>query len=141
LSVDHRASQWKSSCYRRWASPHPLRKWAFLSSVGLLLHLPAAAQDVGVSSGSALITGVVVAGDSNAAIPAASVELVTMYGVTVASAVTDDAGRFKMPRIGEGKFRVHLSSLGYSSASTVPFQVAQAEERDLGYLRMFVDAV
>ena len=93
-------------------------------------------------TGSAVVTGWVVAGDTGNPLPAVSVELLAASDSTqLGAAVTDASGRFGIRRMPEGIFFVRITSIGYGIVNTVAFEVAEAEVRDLGQLAMAVDPV
>ena len=101
---------------------------------------PLGAQDL--PPGSAVVTGRVVAEETSGPVATASVELrYVSDSLLVASALTDPSGRFRLARIPDGTFILSISSLGYGNVSTQPFEVAEAEVRDLGELRVPVEAL
>jgi len=104
---------------------------------------PLTAQDPVVPpTGSATLLGQVVAGDSDQPVPSVSVEvLFASDSFAVGSAVADAQGRFRVRHLPEGTFFVRLSSIGYGTVTTETFEVAAAEERDLGPLALPVEAI
>ncbi|MDX1646274.1 MAG: TonB-dependent receptor [Longimicrobiales bacterium] len=104
---------------------------------------PLSAQDEpALPSGSAVVTGQVVVGDTGQPLPTVSVELLyASDSVQIGSSVADEEGRFTIPRLPEGTFFVRLTSIGYGTVTTEAFEVAAAEVRDLGRLAMPVEAV
>lgn len=120
----------------------PTQLVAFLTAT--LLHGPLAAQDVPPPprTGSAVVTGQVVAADTGNPLPSVSVELLSASdSAQVGSGVTDAGGGFRIRGMPEGTFFVRLTSIGYGTTTTVLFEVADAEVRDLGRLTMTVQAV
>lgn len=93
-----------------------------------------------IRSGSAVVTGIVL--DEDVAIPSTQVTLhLASDSTLVGVAVTDVRGRFHMEDAPDGTFFLRLQSLGYGTVSTHPFELAAAEIRDLGDLRMPLDAM
>jgi iron complex outermembrane recepter protein len=110
----------------------------------LLTAAPLAAQDVPprLRTGSAVVAGQVVAGDTGDPLPSVSVELMfASDSVQVGSSVTDGDGAFRIRQMPEGVFFVRITSIGYAETSTVVFEVADAEVRELGRLPMTVEPV
>ncbi|MDZ7780572.1 MAG: TonB-dependent receptor [Gemmatimonadota bacterium] len=114
------------------------RHWALLAA-------PLGAQEPeppAVPSGSAVVTGKVFGEEVEVAVRSAEVTLHLADDSTlVGTAVTDTRGRFRIEDAPEGTFFVRLRSLGYGTVATEPFEVAAAEVRALGELRMPVDAL
>lgn len=103
---------------------------------------PLPAQRRIVPVGSAEVVGTVWAEDPGTPIPSISVALLFAGdSVMVAATVTGAEGRFRLTGVPEGIFRVRLTSLGYGTVFTEPFEVAEAEVRNLGRLVMPVEAV
>ena len=110
----------------------------------VLAYAPLAAQEAPprLRSGSAVVTGQVVGGDTGGPLPTVSVELMfASDSLQVGASVTDPNGAFRIRGVPEGMFFVRLTSIGYAARGTVVFEVADAEVRDLGQLQMTVQAV
>lgn len=101
----------------------------------------AEAQERLPAQGSAVVLGTVVSEGSGEPVPSTQVELLTGDSVRVASAAADGQGRFRLEDVPEGTFLLRLSSIGYGTVRTEPFEVAEAEERNLGRLVLPIQAV
>ena len=101
------------------------------------------AQDVApVRAGTAVVQGVVVAGDTGTPLATTAVELWSVRdSARVTETLTNDAGQFRIVQLREGEYYLQLATLGYGTVTTQPFELADAEVRDLGTLRLPVDAV
>lgn len=107
-----------------------------------VLHASASAQDSPARAGTAVVMAEVVAGDTGEPIAGAGVDLqLAADSSVVASTVTGSGGRFRIGRVPEGLYFLRLYSIGYGSVDTEPFELAQAETRELGVLRLPTEAV
>ena len=102
----------------------------------------AAQETPPVRSGTALVQGIVVADDTGEPLSGVSVELYSAADSSrVAAAITNAEGAFRFQQLREGVYYVRLLSVGYATAMTQTFEVADAERRNLGTLRMSVQAL
>jgi outer membrane cobalamin receptor len=103
----------------------------------------AMAQDVPPErTGTAVILGQLVADDTGMPAVSATVELWSaMDSLRVASTLTNAEGRFRFARLRGDEYYLRLSSLGYGTVSTQRFELAEAEIRDVGVLRLSSEAV
>ena len=117
-------------------------------TAGLILALAAPAtaahaqQPEPMATGSAVVMGQVAAGDTDELLSSVGVELIRAADSTaVATTSTNSEGRFILRDLPDGTFFLRLSTIGYGTVTTETFDVAAAESRDLGRLRMPVVAV
>ena len=126
-----------------------MKVWSRVSAAGVVAALAVLttaiavdAQDAAVPEGTAVVLGEVVAEDTGAPVPGVGVELLFAADSSAVSSTSADAeGRFRIGRVPEGTFLLRLSSLGYGTVHTQPFEVAAAETRNLGVLRLPVEAL
>ncbi len=102
----------------------------FIVSLSFFLGLSElAAQQVNTS-----ITGIV-NDDKGQVIPYANVALMEATSdVLLTGAVTDEAGHFLLAVVREGEFYLSISSIGYESFRTEPFDLEHGDQRNFGVL-------
>lgn len=92
--------------------------------------------------GTGVLMGVIVAGDTGDPLPGTGVEVLwAVDSVRAARTVTNEAGRFRIGQLPEGDYFLRLENLGYATITTVPFELAYGEGRDLGTLALPVEAL
>jgi iron complex outermembrane recepter protein len=103
----------------------------------------AAAQEVEpVRTGTAVVHGVVVTEDTGTPLSATSVQLWSaLDSAQVTATVTTETGRFRIDELVEGDYYLQVENLGYGTVTTEQFELADAEVRDLGTLRLPVQAL
>lgn len=117
------------------------------ATILFLLPVPAgggwlAAQEAMQPTGSGVLVGVVQSGETGEPMGSASVEVLRASDSTrVAQSLTNAEGRFRVERLVEGTYLLRLMHVGYATRSTLPFELASGETRDLGTLILTVQAV
>lgn len=116
------------------------------SLVALALTSPGSAltaQDASARRpGTGTVIATVVADDSGQPVANASVELLSAAdSSSVSQTLTNQEGVFRIPQLRAGTYVVRLTSVGYGRVSTQPFELADEETRNLGTLRLPVEAV
>lgn len=92
--------------------------------------------------GTAVVIATVVADDSGEPVASSSVVLLSAIDSSdVSQALTNADGVFRIGQLREGLYIVRLTSIGYGTISTRPFELADDETRNLGTLRLPVEAV
>lgn len=110
--------------------------------LALLAARPASAQELPVLRGTGVLVGVIVADDTGDPLAGTGVEVLwAVDSVRLAQTVTNEAGRFRIGQLPEGDYFLRLENLGYATITTVPFELAYGETRDLGTLALPVEAL
>lgn len=110
-----------------------MRRVLLLPCVALLLHSPPASAQAGGSG--AAVTGEV-RSEAGAALPSASVVLRRMADSTVVNhLLTTPDGRFRIPAVADGRYRVEVTLLGYQPWRSEALSLSGAA-LDLGVIRM-----
>jgi outer membrane cobalamin receptor len=92
--------------------------------------------------GTAVVIATIVADDSGEPVANASVALLSATDSSgVSQALTNADGVFRIGQLREGLYIVRLTSIGYGTISTRPFELADDETRNIGTLRLPVEAV
>ena len=104
---------------------------------------PAVAQgEPALPPGTAVVLATVTAGDTGEPVANATVELFSAADSSrVAETLTNADGAFRIARLREGVYYVRFVSVGYGEVFTQQFELADAETRNLGTLRLPVQAV
>ncbi|HSJ25062.1 MAG TPA: TonB-dependent receptor [Longimicrobiales bacterium] len=108
------------------------------------LATPAASQEPPPPqrTGTGILTGIVASGDVGAPLASVTVELHSATdSVQLARTVTNAEGRFRFEGLPEDRYFLVLSTIGYGGVTTEDFELASEEIRNLGTLRMPLDAV
>lgn len=121
------------------------RAVTLLVSIGLLgwsAAAPAQQNEQRAARGSAVLQGRVVSAETEALMVATAVTLRQVSdSAAVAAVVTNEEGRFRIRDLAAGDYFLELTSVGYGSVMTQKFELADAEVRDLGTLRLPVEAI
>ena len=122
---------------------HISARIALALSALFLAIAPATAQEPpALRPGTAIVLATVTAGDTGEPVPNASVELWSADDSTrVAQALTNAEGLFRFGQLREGRYFVRFVSVGYGEVFTEQFELADDETRNLGTLRLPVQAV
>jgi hypothetical protein len=105
---------------------------------------PGTAQEPGqaVPSGTGAVMGRVVADDSGEPLAGTGIVVWSVTdSATAARTVSGEEGRFRVGGLAEGTYRLELTNLGYGTVTTEAFELAYDEARDLGTLRLPVEAL
>lgn len=92
--------------------------FALAGLTAILVARPAAAIQQGIGEGA--IVGQVVDEATGEGVPAVQVEVLDGRAPIPTSALGDGEGRFSLPRVPAGSFRLRVSRLGYAPATTPP---------------------
>lgn len=102
----------------------------------------AAQEQAVLPRGTAVVLATVAAGDSGEPVGNATVELyLATDSSRVAQTTTNADGVFRITELREGVYYMRLVSVGYGAVLTEPFELADDETRNLGTLRLPVEAV
>lgn len=94
------------------------------------------------ATGPGTLLGRVVADDSGEPVSGTSVEVWRAADSTrVAQTVSSESGQFRLTQLAEADYYLRLVSLGYATVTTHPFELAYGETRDVGTLRLPVEAL
>lgn len=122
-----------------------IRTILILLPMVLVLSIPspvAAQEAAGTRDGTAAVLGVVVDGDTDQPLAGVGIEAWRLVDSTrVAGTASDGAGHFRIAGLTEGEYYLRLSSLGYATVPTEPFELAYGETRDLGILSLPTEAL
>ncbi|MEX1183687.1 MAG: TonB-dependent receptor [Gemmatimonadota bacterium] len=107
------------------------------------LTAPLAAQDEPViRRGTGTILGTVLAGDTGEPLASIAVELLfAADSAAIAQTLTNAEGAFRFSLVAEGDYLLRIVSIGYGTVMTERFELADDEMRNLGDLRLPVEAV
>jgi outer membrane cobalamin receptor len=107
------------------------------------LAMPSAAQEPEtLVRGTGVVVARVVAGDTGEPVANATVELWSAADSSrVAETLTNADGALRIARVREGVYFVRFVSVGYGAVTTRQFALADGETRNLGTLRLPVEAV
>jgi hypothetical protein len=121
----------------------PTRAFVALMIPTLVPLYSTAAQEIErVRTGTAVVHGVVVTDDTGTPLSATSVQLWSaLDSAQVTATVTTETGRFRIDELLEGDYYLQVENLGYGTVTTEQFELADAEVRDLGTLRLPVQAL
>ncbi|HEX2167825.1 MAG TPA: TonB-dependent receptor, partial [Longimicrobiales bacterium] len=126
---------------------YSLRRAALITLGLIWTALPAAAQDPpadppALPSGTGIVLATVTAGDTGEPVANATVELLSAADSSlVAETLTNEDGAFRILQVREGVYYVRFVSVGYGEVFTQSFELADDETRNLGVLRLPVQAV
>lgn len=101
------------------------------------------AQDApALSRGTGVVIGAVVSGDTGQPVPSATIEILSSADSTVIGrSATDEEGRIRLANVAAGTYVLRIRSLGYGVVHTQAFEIADAEVRNLGTLRLPISAL
>lgn len=93
------------------------------------------------ASAQVILEGRVVGDSSGLPLPNARVVLLSRQSRFMASAVTDEAGRFRFERKGYGVYRVEASAIGYQQALSAPMWMTLESDSTVVEMRLAVNTV